>query len=315
VPDVLVLSAADVERALDLDALLDALGDGFMALSAGEVDAPDRNGLTTDRGFMLAMPAWRRGGPVAVKLVSVFEENDPAIVPTHQALICLLDEEDGRVRTVMDGTYVTAVRTNGAASLSARLLARPDAAVLAIVGAGVQGEVALRMFPRVRPIREVRIASKRLEDAERLAARDPRARAVADAEAAVRGADMVALSTASPEPVAQPAWIAPGAHVTSVGYAPPGGELHPGILDRGRLFVETRLAFEAPPVGCAELAGRDPAAAAELGEVLAGLRPGRRGAAEITVYKAMGHAMEDMVAARMADAGARAAGLGRTLPL
>jgi len=315
VPDVLVLSAADVERALDLDELLDTLADGFRALSSGEVDAPARNGITTDRGFVLAMPAWRRGGPVSVKLVTVFEENDPAVIPTHQALVCLIDEATGSVRTVMDGTYVTAVRTNGAAALSARLLARPDASVLAVVGAGVQGEVALRMFPRVREIREIRVASKRPEDAERLASRHPRARAVRSAEEAVRGADIVALSTHAYEPVAEPEWIAPGAHVTSVGYAPPAGELHPGILDRGSLFVETREAFEPPPVGCGELAGRDPALGAELGEVLLGTRPGRRDAGELTVYKAMGHAMEDMVAARLADARAREAGLGRVVPL
>jgi len=315
VPDVLVLSAADVERALDLDELLDTLADGFRALSSREVDAPARNGITTDRGFVLAMPAWRRGGPVSVKLVTVFEENDPAVIPTHQALLCLIDEATGSVRTVMDGTYVTAVRTNGAAALSARLLARPDAAVLAIVGAGVQGEVALRMFPRVREIQEIRVASKRPEDAERLASRDPRARAVRSAEEAVRGADIVALSTHAYEPVAEPEWFAPGAHVTSVGYAPPAGELHPGILDRGSLFVETREAFEPPPVGCGELAGRDPALGAELGEVLLDIRPGRRDAGELTVYKAMGHAMEDMVAARLADSRAREAGLGRVVPL
>src|SRR5262245_63201615 len=146
------------------------------------------------------MPAWRRGGPVSVKLVTVFEENDPAVIPTHQALVCPLAEATGSVRTVMDGTYVTAVRTNGAAALSARLLARPDASVLAVVGAGVQGEVALRMFPRVREIREIRVASKRPEDAERLASRHPRARAVRSAEEAVRGADIVALSTHASEP-------------------------------------------------------------------------------------------------------------------
>src|SRR5262249_34622841 len=117
------------------------------------------------------MPAWRRGGPVSVEPGTVFEENDPAGIPTPQALVCLIDEATGSVRTVMDGTYVTAVRTNGAAALSARLLARPDAAVLAVVGAGVQGEVALRIFPRVREIREVRGASKRPGGARRPAPR------------------------------------------------------------------------------------------------------------------------------------------------
>jgi len=175
----------------------------------------------------------------------------------------------------------------------------------------VQGEHHLLTFPLVREFEDIRIASLYPEDAERLAATHPKARATT-AEEAVRGADVVALATHSATPVIEPGWIAPGTHVSSVGYYPPDGEL-PRDLE-GNLFVETRLAFEPPPVGCAELDGVDPDSATELGEVLLGLRPGRSGD-EITVYKAMGHVIEDIAAAELAVAEAQRTGTGQLVRL
>jgi ornithine cyclodeaminase/alanine dehydrogenase-like protein (mu-crystallin family) len=122
----------------------------------------------------------------------------------------------------------------------------------------------------VRPFSEIRIASRHFAHAEQLAATDARACAVETPEEAVRGADVVCLCTSAGEPVVSLDWLAPGTHVTSVGYAPPGGELDPRVLSSARLFVETRLAFEPPPVGCAELAGIDPSVGTELGLVLLG---------------------------------------------
>src|SRR5262249_13531110 len=162
------------------------------------------------------------------------------------------------------------------------------------VGAGVQGRSHLLMLSHVRPFAEIRIASRHLAHAQELAATDVRARAIAGAEEAVRGADVVCLCTNAGEPVIRRNWLAPGMQVTSVGYAPPGGELDPQVIEPGHLFVETRLAFEPPPVGCAELAGLDPSAGTELGEVLLGRGLGRQADDELTVYKAMGHACEDL---------------------
>jgi alanine dehydrogenase len=312
--NLLVLNAAEVERLLDDDALLDALADGFRALSAGEVVAPERNEVTVPAGFVLAMPAWRAGDAIAVKLVSVFHGNAALGISGHQALIALLDPSTGTPLAIMDGTYITARRTAAGAALSARLLARPDAGVLAIIGAGVQGQAHLRLLSRVRPIREVRIASLELTDAERLAASDPRARAVASYAEAVRGADIVCLCTTSSTPVVAYAELQAGTHVTSVGYMPPGGELDPAIIARGRLFVETREAFASPPVGCDELVGLDPAVGTELGELLLGRRPGRHAPDELTVYKSMGHAVEDLVAAQLVFDAARKLGIGTELP-
>jgi ornithine cyclodeaminase/thiomorpholine-carboxylate dehydrogenase len=240
---------------------------------------------------------------MTVKVVTVYESNLERGLPSHLATIGLYDSETGACRALLDGTYITAVRTSAAAAVACDALARRDARVLAIVGAGVQGEQHLRTFPLVRAFDEIRISSLVHEDAERLAATEPRARAVS-AEEAVRGAHVIALATHSAHPVVEPKWIAPGAHVSSVGYRPPDGELPRELIARGRLFVETREAFEPTPVGCGELAGLDPADATEVGEVLLGRVDGRRGD-EITVYKAMGHVAEDIAAAELVYAAAR----------
>jgi alanine dehydrogenase len=313
---ILMLNETEVQSLLDPDALLDALAEGFMALSDGLVSAPKRNEISVpNTGFLLAMPAYQHGREVTVKLVSVFHENERLGIPGHQALICLFDPQTGTPLSVMDGTYITALRTAGAAALSTRLLARTDTRVLAIVGAGVQGRSHLRMLPRVRHFSEIRIASSHFAHTEQLAATDSRARAVGTAEEAVRGADVVCLCTNAGEPVISLDWLAPGTHVTSVGYRPPGGELDPKVIGQGRLFVETRMAFEPPPAGCGELAGLDPSVGTELGEVLLGRGLGRQSKEELTVYKAMGHACEDMAAASLVYHRAQQDGAGRTVVL
>jgi ornithine cyclodeaminase/thiomorpholine-carboxylate dehydrogenase len=293
-----------VERRLDLPALLEALAGAFRSLSSGEVVAPARNELTgPGEAFLLGMPGHAGNGLMTVKVVTVYESNLERGIPSHLATIGLYDSETGACRAFLDGTYITAVRTSAAAAVACDVLARREARVLAIVGAGVQGEQHLRTFPLVREFDEIRVSSLIYEDAERLAATDPRARAVST-EQAVRGADVVALATHAAQPVIEPGWIAPGTHVSSVGYRPPEGELPRELIARGRLFVETREAFAPPPVGCAELAGLDPAGATELGEVLLGRADGRRGD-ELTVYKAMGHVAEDIAAAELVYEAAR----------
>jgi ornithine cyclodeaminase/thiomorpholine-carboxylate dehydrogenase len=299
--DVLILNRAEVEDLLDLRALLDALRDGFQALSAGEVTAPGRNELRMpDEAFLLGMPGRLRDGAMTVKVVTVFESHDPS----HLATIGLYDPHTGACRAFIDGTYITAIRTSAAAAVATDLLARADARVLTIIGAGVQGEHHLRVFPLVREFDEIRVSSLHRSDAERVAALHPRAHVVDDPEAAVRGADVVALATHAAQPVIDAEWIAPGAHVSSVGYRPPDGELPRSLAREHRLFVETREAFEPTPVGCAELNGLDPQDATELGEILLGRTPGRVHRQEITVYKAMGHVVEDIVAAQLVYAAA-----------
>jgi alanine dehydrogenase len=314
--ETLMLDETQVQRLLDPDMLLDALAEGFKALSEGLVDAPKRIGVSVpDKGFLLSMPTYQHGREITVKLVSVFHDNKRFGIPSHQAIICLFDAQTGTPLSFMDGTYITALRTAGAAALSTRLLARTDTRVLAIIGAGVQGRSHLKMLPRVRQFSEIRIASEHFAHAQQLAATDNRAHAVETIEQAVRGADVVCLCTHSGEPVISIDWLSPGMHITSVGYNPPGGELDPKVIEHGRLYVETRMAFDPPPAGCGELIGFDPSIGTEIGEVLLGRGSERQSQDEITVYKAMGHACEDMAAASLVYRRAKEEGVGRTMVL
>jgi alanine dehydrogenase len=310
---VLLLTRAEIETLLEPEAVLDTVADAFRALSAGAVTAPPRSGVELPGGALLTMSGRRAGGAVVVKLVGVFPGNVALGLDPHPALICLFDAATGHALALMDGEYVTGIRTAAAAALSVRLLARPDARVLAVIGAGVQARAHLRAL--AAGFAEVRIAARDAGAGARIAALHPGARVVASAAEAAAGAGVICLTTNSGSPVVRAADVAPGTHVTSVGFAPPGGELDPELVAGGRLFVETRGAFAAPPAGCAELAGLDPSTGTELGEVLLGRAPGRRGRDEITVYKAMGHVAEDAAAAELAYRLARAAGRGRELDL
>ena len=174
-----------------------------------------------------------------------------------------------------------------------------------VIGAGVQGYQHLRLLPLIRELEHINVCSLRFEDARKLAAVSPLARASADLETAVRESDIVCLAAHSPTPVIEPEWVKPGAHVSSVGYYPPDGELPRRLARDHRVFVETLDAYRPTPVGCGELAGLDPSTGTTLGAVALGRKPGRVSETEITVYKAMGVAMEDMVAANIAYQRAR----------
>ena len=301
----------EVRRLLDLDALLEALADAFVELSAGRASVPPRVAATTPDGFLAAMPGYV-AGVLEAKLVSVFPGNEGSGLPTHQALIVLFDEQSGTPVALMDGTHITAARTGASSAVATRALAREDASVLAVLGAGVQGRSHLEAVTRVRDFGEIRVASRTMQHAETLAG-DFGARAVATFEEAVRGADVVCCCTDSSEPVLRCEWLDRGAHVTSVGAARAGPELDGDTVRAGILVVESRIAFEPFPAGSHELAGLDPQSAAELGEILAGTRPARSSDDEITVYKSMGHAVEDAVAARLVYERARAEGAGAEL--
>ena len=179
----------------------------------------------------------------------------------------------------------------------------------------MQGREHLSLLPLVRELETIYVASLHYEDALELAALEPRAVAVRDVAHAVRRSDVVCLASHSADPVIEAGWVPAGAHVTSVGYAPPPGSFPALTHAPARLFVEDPCAFEPPPVGCSELAGLDPAAATTLGEVIVGSAPGRGSRDEITVYKAMGIAIEDLVAAELAYRTARSRGLGHTVVL
>lgn len=252
---------------------------------------------------------------IVVKVVNVFEANLDVGLPNHLATINLFDPNTGAPQCVMDATYITAIRTAASAVLSVRELSRRNSRVATIVGAGVQGRQHLNLLPLVRDFDEIRVASLHHDDAVSLAKTYPRAVAVADVEQAVRTSDVVCLASHSYRPVIEAEWIRPGTHVTSVGYAPPLGELPVELLGTSKLFVETADAFKAPPVGCAELKDKDASMATLLGDAIAGKRPGRETVAQITLYKAMGVAMEDLVAANLVYSAAKSLGNGQVATL
>jgi alanine dehydrogenase len=315
VAEVLLLSEAEVASLLDVDELLDALAGAFRGLSADHASVPPRIAALAELGMLGAMPVYLPGVALGAKLVTVFPGNHERGLPSHQALIVTFGEEDGRAVAVMDGRHITAVRTGAAAAVAAGALARADAEVLAILGAGVQGRSHLDAVPRVRDFREIRVASRTRAHAAALASLHPAARPVASFEEAVAGADVVCCCTDAREPVVRAAWLAPGTHVSSVG-GTFGPELDADTVQGGRVFVEWRgAALHPPPAGAHELQGLDADDVTELGEVLAGTRPGRTSGDELTVYKSTGHAVEDAAAARLVYERARDTGAGRVVEL
>jgi ornithine cyclodeaminase/alanine dehydrogenase-like protein (mu-crystallin family) len=290
---LLVLGRDDVARLLDVDVLLERLERAFVELSAGRASVPPRIAAFAPDGLLGAMPGYV-DGVLAAKLVTLF----PGHEPSHQALVAVFDAQTGTPLAVMDGTHITAVRTGASSAVATRALAREGARVLAVIGAGVQARSHFDAVRRVRRFDEVRIANRTPGRAVKLAA-EIGASAVESVEEAVRGADVVCCCTHSAEPVISREWLSPGTHVTSVGAALEGPELDAETVAAGLLVVESRVAFQPPPAGSAELQGLDPSSAAELGEVLSGAHPGRTSDEEITVYKSMGHAVEDAAAAAL----------------
>jgi ornithine cyclodeaminase len=310
---MLVLNRSEVEELLDLDELVGALARAHEELSAGATSMPPRIAALAEAGLLGAMPAYSPSAGVGCKLVTLFPQNTDR--PTHQAAIVLFDPANGSPIALMDGTYVTAIRTAAAAALAARILARDDARVLALIGTGVQARSHARTFERVRDWTEIRVAGRDAAKRDALAA-ELGATSCSSFEEAVRGADVVAATTHSAEPVVRAAWVKPGAHVSSVGYNAPGSELDPELVRAATIVIESRdSAFSPPPGGAPELAGCDPASVVELGELISGAKTGRRTPVEITLYKSVGVAVQDLAAAALVLAAARERGAGLEIEL
>jgi alanine dehydrogenase len=327
---VLVLTGHEVERLIDPDALIDAVGQAMAELSAGRASVPPRIAAMVDErdAFLGVMPAYvPSSGALETKLVSVFPRNTDR--PSHQAVILVFDPENGTPIGLLDGTVITEARTAAASALSTRLLAREDAEVLAILGTGVQARSHARYVSRVRPFGRVVVAGRDPDRAVALAAELAEQLPVPVAtarsfEAAVREADVVCATSHAEGPVVRRPWVRPGTHVTSVGYNPGGlGEIDADTVADAAVFIESRAAALAPPPsGAVELlraieAGRitEDHVRAELGEVAAGTAEGRTSDEEITLYKSVGVAVQDAAAAMLVLDAARREGAGRELEL
>ena len=313
---MLVLSRSQVEELLDLDALVEAVAAAQADLSAGAASMPPRiAALVSEReGLLGVMPAYLPSAGLACKLVTLFPRNRDR--HTHQAAIMVFDPDNGSPVALMDGTYITATRTAAASALATRLLAREDASVLAVLGSGVQAQSHGRALARVRDFTEVRVAARDRTKAEALAA-ELGGRAVSSWQEALDGADVVAAATHADEPIVRREWLSPGVHVNSVGLNQRGREVDEATVREALLVVESRASTLAPPpAGAPDLAGLSAEDVhAELGELVRGDRPGRTSADQITLYKSVGVAVQDVAAAALVLEAARARGIGTDIDL
>jgi ornithine cyclodeaminase len=274
------------------------------------------------------MPSLAAGAPgtsLAVKAITVMPGNHGTRYDSHQGAVLLFEGEHGSLQAVFDASAVTAIRTAAVSGVATRALAREDAGDLAILGTGVQADTHLEAMLAARPLRRIRAWSRGAEHvrafAERAARRhDVRVEPAPSARDAVEGADLVCTVTASREPVVEAGWIAAGAHVNAVGASvKTARELDSDTVARARLFVDRRESAlaEAGDFLIPRGEGRIPEAhiLAELGEVLLGRHPGRRSRDEVTVFKSLGLAVEDLAAARLAHARALASGAGTWVEL
>jgi alanine dehydrogenase len=299
-----IYSREETAKALEPEALLQALAKAFVDVSAGKASVPPRIAAAAPNGLLGAMTAYVPSLKIlAAKLVSVFPHN--LQLPTHQAVVIAFDPETGEPLAVMDGTEITAQRTASASALAAKLLSRQDSQVLSIVGTSVQAWWHAVHVGRVRKFREILIAGRDFGKARALAARVPLARAVS-IEEAVSKADVLCATTHAQTPVIFAMQVKPGTHLSSVGFSKEGGELELKLFDQALIAIEARSSsFGNPPAGAPELRGRDPAKAVELGELLSGTRQGRTSPEQLTLYKSVGIAAEDAAAASLVLEGAK----------
>ncbi len=303
---------------------IDAVAREMADLSAGRTSMPPRAVAVVQepdrppRGGLAAMPTYLpSAGVLAAKLVAVFPGNAQAGLPTHEALIAVFDATTGRPTALLDGTYITAARTAAGSALATRLLARADAAVLAILGTGAQARMHARLMLRERSWAEVRIAGR---DATRAAALPAELSAELGVPIVARGsirealkdADVACATTSAPEPEVRREWLLDGTHVNSVGFSQHGPEVDAATVAEALLVVESRAVALAPfPIGPHDLRGplRDGIIGpdhihAEIGELVLGRQVGRTSPRQITLYKSVGVAVQDAAAAALVLASA-----------
>lgn len=308
------LSEADVRAALTLPDVIGVMEQALASFSARSVAQPVRTAIELrDREFFALMPAYDPGhGLLGAKLVSVVPRNASRGLHTHLASISLFNPDTGELMAVMDGRWITEIRTAAVSAVSVRHVARGDAAVLAILGAGVQARSHVQAMSQVRRFRTIRAWSPTAEHLQRFAA-EYSVEASRSAAEAVRGADVIVLATSSVTPAIESAWVSPGAHVIAIGACRPSQrEIDPALVERARLIVDSKEAAlqesgDVIPFGPDHVK-------AELGDIVAGRAQGRTSPDEITLFKSLGLAIEDVAAAGLVYRAAKAAGRGIEVP-
>jgi alanine dehydrogenase len=286
------LDESAVGRLLRMEEVIPAMERALADFSSGTVVQPVRTMLPVSehQGFLGLMPAYT-GSALGAKLVAFYPQNQG--VPTHHATILLFKPETGEPLVNMDGRLITEVRTAAVSAVATKCLAQEDASVLALIGSGVQARSHLEALSLVRRFEDVRVWSPR--HAEDFARQFDGVRATSSAEEAVRGADVVVTATTAKTPVLFGEWLSPGVHINAIGGLSPWRELDDEVLRRVRVYVDSREAAMKES-GDVMAAGE---IFAEIGEVVAGTQPGRRSGEEVTLFKSLGLAAEDVATAEL----------------
>lgn len=321
---MIVLSQRDVGELLSMRACIDVMAAALGALARGESQVPLRTMIRLPGGadIFALMPAYV-GAPAAVgaKIITVFPGNHGTPLDSHQGAVLLFNASNGALEAMLDATAITSIRTAAVSALATKLLARHDADDLAIIGSGVQARMHLEAISIVRSIQRVRIWSRNKANARALRDRFAPAAEVCDTtEQAVKDASIICVATSASEPVLRGEWVASGAHVNAVGSATPRArEVDTALVVRSRLFVDSRVSAlnEAGdvmiPIAEGEIGPGH--IVAELGELVVGGNPGRRDRKEVTLFKSLGLAVEDIAAAQHVHARALERGAGIMIDL
>ena len=321
---ILVLSSKEIVELLPMAECIELMADALASLARGEVYQPLRTIIRPPdaRGLLGLMPAYRHGehGAFGLKAICVFPGNPALGKDAHQGTVMLFSQETGEPLALMNASAITAIRTAAVSAVATRLLARTDARELGIIGAGVQARTHLVALALVRTIKRARVACRNPDHAAQLVREmqdtvsfniEP----VTSNEAAVRDAGIVVTATSANEPVLKRDWLAPGTHVNAIGtHSPHSREIDTATMATARIFTDRResLLNEA---GDYLLAAQDGAitpdsVVAEIGELVIGTKPGRTSPSEITLFKSLGLAIEDVVAAEYLFRKATAASAG-----
>lgn len=323
-----ILSEEDIRRALPMKEAVAAMKEVFQAVSAGRVTMPTRThiDIPAHNGTALFMPSYADGfGKIGLKVVNIFPANPKKGLPSIQGIVCLLDGPTGRPLAVLNGTFLTALRTGAASGAATDLLARPDAETVAILGAGVQGRTQLAAMGAVRPVKKVWIYDIVKETAVRFAREMEPVLAVEivvaeSSREALQYADIVCTATVSSTPVFADADTGPGMHINAIGsYQPDVQEIPEQTVLRSLLIVDHRESVlqETGDLLIPMKKGHmlDTHIRAELGEILAGKVVGRTSDQEVTLFKSVGIAVQDLAAATRVFERAEIEGLGAMVPL
>lgn len=304
---VLIVNQHEVAQLLPMPQCIEVMAEALRTLAEGKAILPLRQVvvLPGKEAALASMPAYSRTlDAIGVKVITVFPGNRGTQYDSHQGAVLLFEAEHGSLRAIVDASEVTAIRTAAVSAVATRLLAREDAGDLAILGCGVQARTHLEAMLQVRKIRRIRVWSRTPEHARAFAARESKRHAVeieptSSARGAVRGADIICTTTSSREPVLKGDWVSPGAHINAVGASlPTARELDTALVKRSRLFVDRRESAlkEAGDflIPRSEGAIGDDHIQGEIGEILTGKIAGRKSAKEITLFKSLGLAVEDL---------------------